>query len=118
MLTTWFLTGAGIATVITLVLYLVARWLDSIGAYIGMVILPVIANIVVWAILHFLLDVTLWYLAGAMLAIGTAFIFGIMFRFLAPNWAYLFVFIMPLVFSVIGWLVISIFMKMWGVCNV
>ena len=115
MLTIWFLIGAIVATFITLSLYFAARWLDSIMAYAGMVILPLIFNIIAWAILSFMLDVPIWYLAGALLAIMTAFVSGVLMKFVSPGWAYLVVFIMPLAVSVAGWLAINIFIKLWGV---
>jgi len=114
MLTIWFLIGAIVATFITLCLYFAARWLDSIMAYAGMLLLPLIFNIIAWAILYFMLDVPIWYLAGALLAIMTAFITGVLMKFVSPGWAYLIVFIMPLAVTFVLWLVINIFMKLWG----
>jgi hypothetical protein len=118
MLTMWFLVGALIAGFITILLYFAARELNSVSVYAGMIIVPLILNIVVWVILYLLVGVSYWYLVGATLAIFFTFAVGLASRFISQAWAYLITFIIPLLLCIIAWILISIFIELWGVYNV
>lgn len=118
MLTLWFLAGALIAGFITILLYFAARTLNSVSVYAGMIIVPFILNIVIWIILYIILNVPVWYLAGATVAILSTFVVGLLAKFISPAWAYLITFLIPLLLCIIAWILISIFIKLWGVYNV
>lgn len=118
MLTAWFLAGAIVGTIVTLMLYFAARNLNSAAAYGCMFILPVIFNIMIWGLLKIFLGIPAWYLAGAVVAIFASFITGLLAKFVSPALAYIITFIIPAVVSFAAWILFTVIINLWGAYHV